>query len=171
MRGDLHTLKRVCEYASKVMRFAEFAIVAIIIATVALGIASLVSDPAGDVYDAWVVGSDSGEPFRDVAAFLETLMIWAIGFATIKAIHDVMCSIRDEHSPFTDENTSRMKALSLTYLVSSFAILALDILAGRSAVQAVFMFLGCLLISVVMYCLALMCRYGTGLQRESDETL
>lgn len=171
MRGDLHTLKRVCEYASKVMRFAEFVIAVIVIATIGLGAASLFSEQAKEIYDVWVMGTDSDSIVRNVAAFLETLMIWVMGFITIKAIHDIMCSIRDEHSPFTEINTARMKMISLIYLGSSFIILLLEALAGRSVFQAVFVFLGCLLISVVMYCLALMCRYGTGLQRESDETL
>ncbi len=170
MRGDLHTLKRICEYASKVMYVAEYVLIALTIATAALIIASFFSDAAEDFIRDWIESS-SDERYRMVAASLKYLIIWIMGFLTVKGVHDVMCDIRDEHSPFTEANTDRMKMISLVYLAGAFILLILDIIAGTPVAFTVFVFLGCLLITVVMYCLALVCRYGGVLQKESDETL
>ena len=82
-----------------------------------------------------------------------------------------MDSISKENSPFTELNADRMVLISMIYFVSSFLLLTLGFVVERRATESVFIFLGTLLVSVVMYCLALMCRYGAILQKESDETL
>lgn len=171
MRGDLHTLKRVCEYASKVMLVAEYVLAALVIATVAVLIASFSYGPAEDFLRDWISSGSFDETYRRVAACLKFTAIWIMGFITVKGLHDIMCDIRDEHSPFTERNTKRMISISLFYLASAFVLLILDIIAGTPIAFTVFVFLGCTLISVVTYCLALVCRYGGVLQKESDETL
>jgi hypothetical protein len=171
MRGDLHTLKRVCEYASKVMLVAEFVLAAIIVATVVLAVAALFTEDAESFLLDLISASDSDSMLRKVSSVLKFLMIWILGFVTVKAVHDVMCTIRDEHSPFTNVNTDRMIATSLVYLGAAFIFLLLDILIATRPAEAVFLFLGLTLVSVVLYCLALVCRYGAVLQKESDETL
>ena len=171
MRGDLHTLKRVCEYASKVMLVAEYVLAALAIATVVVGIASFFVDEAESLMLDIIAASESDSMLRKVSSVLKLLMIWVLGFITIKAVHDIMCTIRDEHSPFTEDNTRRMIVVSIAYLVFAFVFLLLDIMIATSPAEAIFLFLGLTLVSVVMYCLALMCRYGAVLQKESDETL
>ena len=171
MRGDLHTLKRVCEYASKVMLVAEFVLIAIIIATIIIGTAALFVDEAESFILDWTAVSGSDSMLRKVSSVLKFIMIWVLGFLTVKAVHDIMCNIRDEHSPFTEENTRRMILVSLIYLGAAFVFLILDILIATRPGEAIFLLLGLTLISVVMYCLALICRYGAVLQKESDETL
>ena len=171
MRGDLHTLKRVCEYATKVMLVAEFVLAAIITVTVVIGIAALFMDEAESMIMDWISASESDSMLRKVSSVLKLLMIWILGFITVKAVHDVMCTIRDEHSPFTEENTGRIILISLIYLVAAFIFLLLDVLIATRPAEAIFLFLGLTLISVVTYCLALVCRYGAVLQKESDETL
>ena len=171
MRGDLHTLKRVCEYASRVMLVAEIVIAAIVAVCVGVTVASFFSDAAEEFLMDWIDAEKSDETFRKVAASLKFLMIWVMGFATVKVLHDVMCTIRDEHSPFIEVNTDRLIRICILYLVSAFVLLVLDALIGTPIMFTLFVFLGCLLISVVMYCLALICRYGGVLQKESDETL
>ena len=171
MRGDLHTLKRVCEYASKVMLVAEFVLIAIIIATIIIGIVALFVDEAESFILDWTAVSGSDSMLRKVSSVLKFIMIWVLGFLTVKAVHDIMCNIRDEHSPFTEENTRRMILVSLIYLGAAFVFLILDILIATRPGEAIFLLLGLTLISVVMYCLALICRYGAVLQKESDETL
>ncbi len=170
MRGDLHTLKRICEYASKVMLVAEYVLAALAVATLVLIIASFFSEAAEDLVRDWV-DSNADETYRMVASSFKFLIIWIMGFLTVKGVHDVMCDIRDEHSPFTVANTDRIILISKIYLVGAFVLLIIDVVAGTQAAFAAFVFLGCLLISVVMYCLALVCRYGGVLQKESDETL
>ena len=171
MRGDLHTLKKVCTYASGVMYVAEFILPVIAVATVALGIVSLFSESVEDMFLAWISSDASDTAVHKVFATMKMTLIWVIGSITIKTIHDIMCDIRDEHSPFTEKNTKRMINVSLVFLVSAFVFLVFDIVLGTVIFQVLFVTLGCILISVVMYCLALMCRYGSLLQKESDETL
>ena len=171
MRGDLHTLKRVCEYASKVMLVAEYALAALAVVTIIVGVAALFVDEAESLLLDVIAASESDSMLRKVSSVLKLLMIWVLGFITIKAVHDIMCTIRDEHSPFTEENTRRMITVSLSYLVFAFIFLILDILIATSPAEAIFLFLGLTLVSVVMYCLALVCRYGAVLQKVSDETL
>ena len=171
MRGDLHTLKRVCEYASKVMLVAEFVFAGLVIASAALSVAAFFSDAAEELLLGWVDADASDETFRKAASYIKFTLIWVIAFLTIKPLHDIMCTIRDEHSPFTEINTDRMIFVCFVYLAAAFVMLVLDVIIGTAVAFIAFVFLGCILISVVMYCLALICRYGAVLQKESDETL
>lgn len=171
MRGDLHTLKRVCEYASKVMLVAVFVLAAIVVAAVVLSIAAVFSDQAEEILLDWIWADASDTAFHKAAAAVKFIMIWILGFITIKGLYDVMCTIRDEHSPFTEINTKRLIIITWVYLISAFIFLMLDIAIQTKPAEAIFMFLGLMLVSVVMYCLALICRYGAVLQKESDETL
>ena len=54
MKGDLSTLKKVCKYASVVMLIGEIVFAALVLITVALGIASLFSDPGKDMFIQWI---------------------------------------------------------------------------------------------------------------------
>ena len=171
MRGDLHTLKRVCEYASKVMLVAQFVLAAIAVASIALSIAAVFSDQAEDLLLEWIWADSSSTPLQKTAASVKFIMIWVLGFITIKGLYDVMCTIRDEHSPFTEINTQRMIVITWVYLVAAFVFLVLDLLIKTKLAETAFLFLGLTLVSVVTYCLALVCRYGAVLQKESDETL
>ena len=164
MRGDLHTLKRVCEYASKVMLVAEFVFAGLVIASAALSVAAFFSDAAEELLLGWVDADASYETFRKAASYIKFTLIWVIAFLTIKPLHDIMCTI-------TEINTDRMIFVCFVYLAAAFVMLVLDIIIGTAVAFIAFVFLGCILISVVMYCLALICRYGAVLQKESDETL
>ena len=44
MRGDLHTLKKVCKYASAVMLIGEIVFAALVIAMLVLGVVAQFSD-------------------------------------------------------------------------------------------------------------------------------
>jgi hypothetical protein len=153
------------------MLVAEFVLAAIIVATIVLAVAALFVEDAESFLLDLISASDSDSMLRKVSSVLKFLMIWVLGFVTVKAVHDVMCTIRDEHSPFTKVNTDRMIAASLIYLGAAFIFLLLDVLIATRPAEAVFLFLGLTLVSVVLYCLALVCRYGAVLQKESDETL
>ena len=153
------------------MLVAEYVLAALVVAMVAVLIASFSYAPAEDFLRDWISSGSFDETYRRVAACLKFTAIWVMGFITVKGLHDIMCDIRDEHSPFTERNTKRMISISLFYLASAFVLLILDVIAGTPIAFTVFVFLGCTLISVVTYCLALVCRYGGVLQKESDETL
>ena len=165
MKGDLNTLKKVCMYASKVMFAGQVVLGLIIAATVILGAVSLLSDGFADEVSGWIGGDMSP------IASMEALLILVMGFITLRIVCGFMDSIQRNHSPFTQGNVDRLKALSWTYLVSSVFLAVLEYLAHGSVSNAIFLCLGSLLVCVVMYCLALIFRYGGLLQKESDETL
>lgn len=171
MRGDLHTLKRVCEYASVVMLIGEAVFAILLAALLVLGIGSFFSSDMSNVLNGIIYVESSDPDLVKICSFLTAVVILIMAFITVKMVHDTMESLKKEYTPFVAENTDRMKVISLTFLVSSVVLLVLLILSQRAAVFILFAFFGCLLVSVVMYCVTIVCRYGMLLQKESDETL
>ena len=171
MKGDLHTLKKVCKYASTVMFIGEIVFAVLIIATIALAIASQFSDGAKDIFVDLISAKDYSDPLKTTSSFIVMTLIFALGFLTVWMVHDIMVSIMTEYSPFVIENANRIKTLSLAFLFSSVFLLIFGILAGKGVTELLFLFFGSLMVSVVLYCLTIVCRYGALLQKESDETL
>jgi len=169
MRGDLHTLKRVCSYASIVMLIGEIAFAILTVATAVLGIVSFTSDDIRDSFTSLIRCGDSDISL--ISGTLELIVIFVAMFITVKVIHDTMVSIMNEHSPFMEEHASRFKIVSITFLISSVLLCILEYMTRSDAIFAICMLLVCLLISVVMYCLTIIFRYGNALQEESDHTL
>lgn len=169
MEGDLHRLKKVCLYASKVMRVGEVVLAAIIVLTLGMGVGSLVSDGVADFLESWVdwLGAGSSEWI----AILEFVLILALGLVTVHIIKVLMVTIQSDYTPFTKENEALLRNVCFTYLGAAVVLPVIDYIANGSVSSAVFLMLGTLLISVVMYCLSLVFRYGAVLQKESDETL
>ena len=171
MKHGLSRLKKICRYASNVMTIAGMILAILAIVTIGLGIISLITSNVSDILLSWI-GHNGDEGTKIiVAATMENILILSIGSITVITIGNVMDSISKENSPFTELNADRMVLISMIYFVSSFLLLTLGFIVERRATESVFIFLGTLLVSVVMYCLALMCRYGAILQKESDETL
>ena len=171
MNHGLSRLKKICMYASNVMAIAGMILAISVIVTIGLGIISLITGNVSDILLSWI-GHNGDEGTKIiVAATMENILILSIGSITVITIGNVMDSISKENSPFTELNADRMVLISMIYFVSSFLLLTLGFIVERRATESVFIFLGTLLVSVVMYCLALMCRYGAILQKESDETL
>ena len=153
------------------MTIAGMILAILVIVTIGLGIISLITGNVSDILMSWI-GHNGDEGTKIiVAATMENILILSIGSITVITIGNVMDSISKENSPFTELNADRMVLISMIYFVSSFLLLTLGFIVERRATESVFIFLGTLLVSVVMYCLALMCRYGAILQKESDETL
>lgn len=170
MKGDMSTLRKVCTYASSVLLAGEVAIAVLTAATVVLGVGSFFDDSFKDVLVGFI-GVDVSTAVSLGSSFLMALVIFVMGFVTVFEVRAVMVSITREHSPFTLANAARMKVLSLTYLPFSVLLAGFGILGNASFQTVLFTFLGCILVSVVMYCLTIVFRYGAQLQKESDETL
>lgn len=166
--NGLPRLKKICGYGYIVMFLAAAVFVSLALITAGLGIASFFGS---NLLYTWLSVNANAPTVTVVFAFLANLLIWVIAAITVAMIGAIMRSIKREHSPFTLKNASRMKMLSVAYLISSFLMLAFEFLADKKASEAVFVFMGLLLVAVVLYCLTLMCRYGALLQKESDETL
>ncbi len=172
MKGDLHTLKRVCQCGSGVMLAGTAVIALVIIALLIIGIGSLFSDAFSDLLGSCIGKSVGSDPGEEVAgAYFELLAVFILALVTVRTTHLVMISIRDEHSPFTEENTSRVTALSRMYVAGAVVLAVLELIGGRGPAGSAFMFFGCILLSVVLFMFALMIRYGAVLQDESDHTL
>ena len=169
MRGDLHTLKNVCRYASVVMLVGEIAFLVLIAATLVLGAMSFGSAEMREFFIGLV--RCGGSNLSLIAATMEMALIFVAMFVTVKAIHDIMVSIQNEHSPFLVANADRFKTVCLAYLILSVPLTLLEYLNRDDAVMAVIVLLVCLLISVCLYCLTIVFRYGSMLQTESDQTL
>lgn len=171
MKGDLHTLKKMCLYGSKVMLAGTLVLAAIIAALLVLGAGSLVSDGISGILED-ILGMDFGEESatKVASSYLEMLIIFVLALVTVFTTYKVMRSIHDEHSPFTETNVLRVKRLSFVFLFGAVLLLVMEALKDGWA-SMTFMFFGCILLSVVLYMFALMIRYGGLLQDESDRTL
>ena len=80
MRGDLHTLKKVCKYASTVMFIGEIVFAVLVIATIALAIASQFNDGAKDIFVNLISAKDYSDPLKTVSSFIVMTLIFAMGF-------------------------------------------------------------------------------------------
>ena len=169
MRGDLHTLKRVCSYASVVMLIGAIAFLILAIASVALGALSFTSDDIREMFTSLIKSGDSDLSL--IAGTIEIAILFLAMSITVKVIHDIMVSITKEHSPFMEENANGFKLVSMTFLIISVPLAILEFLNRDDVILAIVIILGCILISVVMYCLTIIFRYGYLLQDESDHTL
>ena len=170
MKGDLNTLKKVCRYASTVMLIGEIVFAGLILAMIVLGILSQFSDSGKD-FLLNMIGTDGSDGIRTFASFVVLLLIFILGLITVWIVHDTMVSVMTEYSPFIPENAKRVKIVSMSFLFASVFFLVFGILAGKSIAELLFLFFGSLLAAVVSYCLTIIVRYGTILQKESDETL
>jgi len=169
MRGDLHTLKKVCSYASVVMLAGEIAFMILAAASAVLGAVSFISPDIRETFSQLI---KCGETDLSLAAgTVEMVILFATMFVTVKMIHDTMVSIQKEHSPFMNENAARFKTICLAFLMASVPLSVLEFLTRGDQILAVCVFLAFILISVVMYCLTIIFRYGAMLQDESDHTL
>ena len=169
MRGDLHTLKRVCSYASIVMRIGEIAFLVLAVASVAMGVLSFTSDDMREMFTSLIKAGDSDLSL--IAGTIEITILFLAMFITVKVIHDIMVSITKVHSPFMEENSNGFKLVSMTFLIISVPLAVLEFLNRDDIVLSIIILLGCILICVVMYCLTIIFRYGSLLQEESDHTL
>ncbi len=171
MKGNLNTLKKICHYASAVMLVGAVVLAALIVLTLALSAGTAIGDAGfSDMLSTWV-GTDKITDASGIAAVVEMLMILSLGLVTVIVIYRFMKAIEREHSPFNTANVDSMRFLSKTYLIFAVLFAVADWVARENLTIAMFLFFGSVLVGVVIYCLALAFRYGSVLQKESDETL
>lgn len=169
MRGDLHTLKRVCSYASVVMLIGEGAFAILAASMLAMGGLALSDKGFRQTFTDLIWCRD--DDVSIVAGSLEMCLIFIAMFITVMVIHDIMVSIQNEHSPFMEQTPNRLKLVCTTFILCASPLMGLEYLCREDFVLALCMALLCILISVVMYCLTIIFRYGYILQDESDRTL
>ena len=171
MKGDLHTLKKVCRYGSRTMFAGTVVLLILAVALCAVGAGSFFSDGAEDLLNEVLSTDDYTKSLVKSASFIELLYLLILAAVTVYVTFLVMRSVATEHSPFNESNTKLVITLSQIFLISAVVFAVLEILASKGAASVLFMFFGCVLVSVILYVLALIIRYGTVLQTESDHTL
>ena len=169
MRGDLHTLKRVCSYASVVMLIGECAFALLAISMLVMCGAALSNDGFRPTFVDLIRCRDTD--LSIIGGGLEMCLAFLAMSVTVKAIHDIMVSIQNEHSPFLESTPDRLKFVCLTFLAAAPLLTILEYLCREDLILALCVALLCALISVVVYCLTIVFRYGYLLQDESDRTL
>ena len=169
MRGDLHTLKRVCSYASVVMLIGEVAFIALAIGMAAYGILAFTDEEMRSSYID-LIKCDPTD-MSVICSAIEMVLAFLAMFITVKVIHDIMVAIQKEHSPFMEDTPKGFKLICMTFLVLSVPMTILEFASRGDIVLALCVLLLCIFISVVMYCLTIIFRYGHLLQDESDHTL
>ncbi len=171
MKGDLHTLKKVCSYGSATMLAGTVILLILAVALSAVGVASLFSDGADDLLNSVLSTDHTTRPLIRGSYFSELLFLLLLAAVSVYVTFLVMKSVSAEHSPFNESNTRFAITLSRIYLASAFVFAILESLGSKQVASVLFMFFGCILVSVILYVLALIIRYGAVLQTESDHTL
>lgn len=171
MKGDLHTLKKVCFYGSKTMFCGSIVLMILAVALTLIGGLSLFSEDMGGILDDILSTGDGVGPIVRCSSFFELLFLLLLAAVSVYVTFVVMRSVSNEHSPFNESNTKHAIRLSQIYLVSAFLFASLEIAGNKEVASVLFMFFGCILVSVILYVLALIIRYGAVLQTESDHTL
>ena len=172
MKGDLHTHKKVSQYGSRVMLGGTAVIIAVLAAYLVIGVASFFSDGmASFLQDCIGIRFEGHTPLQVGAAYFAIVAILALAVVTVFVTYLVMTSISTEHSPFTETNTRPVLRLSQIYLIAAIMMGVLGLLGPHGVLFVAFVFFGCILVSVILYSFALIIRYGSVLQNESDHTL
>lgn len=169
MRGDLHTLKRVCSYASVVMLVGEVAFIILAVGAAVFGALAFTDDDMRSTF-VDVIKCNSSD-ISVLCSAAQMVLAFLAMFITVKVIHDIMVSIQREHSPFMEDTPKGFKLVCMTFLILSVPMTILEYGSREYIVLAIGILLLCILISVVMYCLTIIFRYGHLLQDESDHTL
>jgi len=169
MRGDLHTLERVCSYASVVMLAGSIVFMMLAVSCTVLGLLSFSSPDIREMFSSLIKCRLTD--ISVAAGTVEMVVAFITAAVSLKLIHGVMVTTMDRSSPFVMENADRFKKLSLLFLGSSVILAIFEYLNRSDAVLTSCLFLFCILICVVMYCLTIVFRYGSALQTESDYTL
>lgn len=171
MKGDLHTLKKVCSYGSKTMLAGTVILLVLAVALSIIWICSLTTDWAKDLLDSILSNNSEFGSLIRCSMFFELLFFLLLAAVSVYITFLVMRSVATEHSPFNESNTKLVITLSQIYFGSAFVFAILEILGDIEISSILFMFFGCVFVSVILYVLALIIRYGAVLQNESDHTL
>lgn len=169
MRGDLHTLKRVCSYASVAMWIGSIAFILLTSAVIILGIMSFSSPDIRTMFTG-LIKCGNGD-LALASAIIEMTLAFIAAYIVIKTMYFIMKSIQNEHSPFTQDNAERFKMITVTLLGAAIILPIFEYMNRSDIIVTVCLCLFLVLLTVVSYCITIMFRYGSILQKESDETL
>ncbi len=109
----------------------------------------------------------------DWILFVNSLAIIILIFAVIVMAFRIMRNLSIGESPFTEQNSNRIKKLSITMIsVGVIEFATFVILQFFDGYKGMGFFSGTTFITgIILYCISLVFRYGCELQQESDETI
>ncbi len=169
MSDVLNRLNRLSRYvgmaAMAFMILLGVAIVAVVILTIAVTL-----NP--DIMSWFDDAATSGQ-FLSICAIL--VVAGSLGIATLYYVYRFFMNIHRDNTPFTDENVKCLQRITILILISVIATPVISMIMGaafepESGNMMDFNLLS-LFAAFLMYLLSLVFKYGTALQKESDETL
>lgn len=99
----------------------------------------------------------------------------AVGFVILYVVNHLFMNIYRNHTPFMDENVKDLKYLSILVLVEALIVPIVGLTAAYTLdanLDTTLNFnIAFLFMAFLLYIVSLIFRYGTALQKESDETL
>jgi|GEM_PF-596882 len=110
-----------------------------------------------------------------IGVLIFTLLNSAVAFPIVVLISQIFKDISHSHSPFTNKQTRRLKAISLLMLSMTLAVPVLHwlltVIFLPDVKARLFLDLTGLIFAAVFRCLALIFDHGSELQQQADETL
>lgn len=170
MDRDLGRLKSICKWCHIGTKILSVLIVISIIATIMLAIAVLLNPSIlfeNPVVIDGVEGSLTLGQFLIYVAFLVFMLFVAL--AIVMTLGSIFKSICEEYSPFIEVNYRRFRRVAELVLLT-LVFIPVRVMIGEN-INVFSDFASTIIISVLIYALALIFHYGQYLQNESDETL
>lgn len=161
MDNDLGRLKTLC----RALYYILTPLTAGLIVLVALMLLVFVVEAADP---GTITGSEDPVSISMVVAV--TLML-VIATVIVIMLRNIAKSIYKEYSPFTRTNVRRFEFIALACLLTIVLVPLVNMDTPLTAADVAGFVIGAVLAAATFYILALVFRYGSWLQKESDETL
>ena len=159
MDNDLGRLKTICRVIYYILMLFTVALV-ILVAALALADVAILIHPE--------FGSENGMTAPKVTV---VLIIFVLALAIVYILSSITKSIYREYSPFTPANAKRFQTVAVLCLLALVCMPIMNAIERLTASDIAIIILSMLLMSTTFYVLSLVFRYGSWLQKESDETL
>lgn len=170
MDSDLRRLKSICKWCNVGTKILSVITVMCMVATAILMVA-VVFNP--DILLEGSITIDGVEGVLTESQFLiyTTLLMFMllVASAIVMTVGSIFKSICREYSPFIEENYRRFRRVAELVLLT-LVFIPIRLTIGES-VDVLSEVISTLTVTVLIYVLALIFRYGQYLQKESDETL
>ena len=161
MDNDLGRLKTLCRALYYILTLLTAGLI-VLVAFMLLVFVVEAADP-GAV-------TDGEDPVSMSMVTAATLML-VIATIVVIMLRNIAKSIYKEYSPFTHTNVRRFEFISLACLLTIALVPLVNMDTQLTAADVAGFIIGAVLAAATFYILALVFRYGSWLQKESDETL
>ncbi|MDR0334614.1 MAG: DUF2975 domain-containing protein [Methanomassiliicoccaceae archaeon] len=174
MSDTLNKLNRLSGYAEVLSKIIMVVLVIVIVgACIVLALTYADLSAIEGILEEWEVMPADNE-IRAVA--LNAIAMCAIGLVIMYYVHRLFTNIHKSNALFTDANVEDLRTIAILLLIAAVVLTAVvslttfylldttDIVVGFNPLMM-------LMTALIIYMVSLIFRYGTELQRQSDETL